>query len=314
MNWNHIYKEYFTFSKKDRIGAIVALCIVFFLFIITHFFKKTTSESFVEEDFALKQAIDTLEQKQEEPDKFAESNRNYNAFQYEPSETHSFSKEAALFEFDPNTLSLTGWKELGLNDRTIKTINNYRTKGGRFYKPEDLQKIWGMPAGFYERVKDYITIAETKSFNNKYSSNDHYNTIEKVARLKVVEINEADTTALIALPGIGSKLSSRIIAFRNKLGGFYSVDQVSETYGLQDSTFQKIKVFLRADASTVKKLNVNTSSKDDLKTHPYIKWNMANAIVEYRNQHGKYNNMEELLKISLIDRDTYQKIVPYLSL
>jgi competence protein ComEA len=311
MNWNRIYKEYFTFSKKDRIGAIVALIIIFFLLFIPQFFKKTTPKAFITEDVELKQAVDTLQQRQETTNELAEGNRNFNAYQYEPSETNSFSKDAALFAFDPNTLSLAGWKDLGLNNRTIKTINNYRSKGGKFYKPEDLQKIWGMPSGFYERVKDYIKIASTNRFeNNTYATN----TAEKREKLKVVEINEADTSALIALPGIGSKLSSRIIAFRNKLGGFYSINQVSETYGLQDSTFQKVKPFLRADVGAVKKININTATKDELKTHPYIRWNIANAIVEYRNQHGKYNNLEELSKIAVIDNVTYQKLTPYLSL
>ncbi len=72
-----------------------------------------------------------------------------------------------------------------------------------------------------------------------------------------IDINEADTTAFIALPGIGSKLAQRIINFRTKLGGFYSIDQVRETFGLPDSTFRKIQKQLTYHNSTIQKININ---------------------------------------------------------
>jgi competence ComEA-like helix-hairpin-helix protein len=130
----------------------------------------------------------------------------------------------------------------------------------------------------------------------------------------IIEMNNADTSALIALPGIGSKLAARIVNFRDKLGGFYSVDQVGETYGLPDSTFQKIKTRLYCDENAIRKININTASKDELKGHPYIKWHLANVIVEYRNQHGVYKSLEDLKKIVLIDEITYKKVIPYLHL
>ncbi|HET7897749.1 MAG TPA: helix-hairpin-helix domain-containing protein, partial [Flavisolibacter sp.] len=129
-----------------------------------------------------------------------------------------------------------------------------------------------------------------------------------------ININEADTSAFIALPGIGSKLSARIISFREKLGGFYSVEQIGETYGLPDSTFQKIRGRLVVDGDGIRKINVNTATKDELKSHPYIRWNLANAIVEYRNQHGSFKNLEELKNIALVDDAVFQKISPYLDL
>jgi DNA uptake protein ComE-like DNA-binding protein len=131
---------------------------------------------------------------------------------------------------------------------------------------------------------------------------------------KVIEVNSADTSALISLPGIGSKLAMRIINFRDKLGGFASVNQVGETYGLPDSTFQKIKSRLECNGNSVRKLNINTVDINTLKTHPYIKWNIANAIVNYRQQHGNYRSLDDLKKIVIIDTETFNKIAPYLTL
>ena len=134
----------------------------------------------------------------------------------------------------------------------------------------------------------------------------------KQAKTWKVDVNSADTTALIDLPGIGSKLALRIINFREKLGGFYAIEQLKETYGLPDSTFQKIRPFLYLSGS-VKKININTANKDELKLHPYIKWNLCNAIVEYRNQHGLFKTLEDLKRIHAIDETTFSKIAPYLN-
>src|SRR4029077_14480458 len=84
---------------------------------------------------------------------------------------------------------------------------------------------------------------------------------------QLVDVNLADTSGYISLPGIGSKLSQRIIAFRDKLGGFYSVNQVGETYLLPDSTFQKIKSRLVISDTAVKKININLASVDEMKVH-----------------------------------------------
>jgi competence ComEA-like helix-hairpin-helix protein len=203
---------------------------------------------------------------------------------------------------------------LGLSDRTIKTINNYRSKGGRFYKKEDLQKIWGLPAGFYKRVQSYINITSPTKKYEPFPEKPSVPYERKERKFAIVSINNADTASLIALPGIGSKLAARIVNFREKLGGFHSVDQIGETYGLPDSTFQKIKPYLKVDVAAVRKININTATKDELKMHPYIKWNLANAIVEYRTQHGNFKSLDELRKIVLMDEATFNKIVLYLSL
>jgi competence ComEA-like helix-hairpin-helix protein len=110
----------------------------------------------------------------------------------------------------------------------------------------------------------------------------------------IIDVNNADTTAFISLPGIGSKLAARIITFREKLGGFYSVEQIGETYGLPDSTFQKIKQWLKLDNLSVKKININTATVDEMKAHPYIKYGLANPIVAYRNEHGAFSKIEDI--------------------
>jgi competence ComEA-like helix-hairpin-helix protein len=115
------------------------------------------------------------------------------------------------------------------------------------------------------------------------------------------------------LPGIGSKLANRIIRFRDKLGGFYSVEQVGETYGLPDSTFQKIKPFLILGDRPLVRININTADAATLKEHPYIGWTAARALVAYRAQHGPFSTIEDVEKVSPILADQIKRLIPYLS-
>lgn len=308
-NW---LKDVFVFTKKDRVFTIFIVLVIAGSLLLPKLFAPTPPPIVLQKDSILLLAIDTLQRRQAQKSSYRREEYS-RAQPYEPSSGKRFTS-GELFEFDPNTATFHDWQRLGLNERTSKTILNYLNKGGRFYKPQDLQKIWGMPGGFYERVKDYVVITSVQRPAYMRYDNSKSNTERNERKPIVININEADTAAFIALPGIGSKLSARIIAFREKLGGFYSVEQVGETYGLPDSTFQLIKGRLQTGAEEVRKINVNTATKEGLKTHPYIRWNLANAIVEYRNQHGAFSSLDELKNIVLVDEATFRKISPYLSL
>jgi len=315
--WQNVVKDYFTFSKKERIAIVVLIVIgsAFYFFPKINFAKKPPIEnSTFEKDIAqLKVYVDSSR-----PANRYTRNDDDNFDYYQPKK-YAFENtpKGELFIFDPNTLDAAGWKRLGIRDKTIETITKFVGRGYKFRKPEDIKKIYGLKPNEADRLIPFIQIASAKSdvtFSN--AGNDvaasPATTMAKVVR--TIEINSADTSAFISLPGIGSKLAARIVNFRDKLGGFASVSQVAETYGLPDSTFQKIKDRLQCNQAAIKKFNINTSDIAVLRTHPYIKWNIANAIVNYRQQHGNYNALEDLLKIDIINKETFNKISPYLFL
>ena len=226
------------------------------------------------------------------------------------------------FYFDPNLIEAEGWKKLGLRDRTIRTIMNYRSKGGKFRAPEDLKKIYGLTEQEFARLKSFVRIKETNPYSSfkrpveiKIFAVSDKKLPERIPVKKlIVDINLADTSAWIALPGIGSKLSLRIVTFREKLGGFYSVDQVAQTFGLQDSVFQRIKPMLILSAIAIKKLNINKASEEELKIHPYVRWQLAKAIIAFRNEHGEFKKLEALKNIMAFSEEAYNKVAPYLEL
>ncbi len=323
MNWKEFTDDYLNFSRKDRIGITVILGVILSAFFLPKVFSKgkpLPKEN--SSDTTWIASMLKLEQKEtearDEPGKFADDNSSH--YQFDRSTSNYYGKtKVNLFYFDPNTLSPEGWQRLGLRDKTIKTIQNYLSKGGRFKNQEDLQKIYGLFPDEYKRIAPYIRIEtdlqskNTQDYAHNEAPKESYPSKKYTPPYyTIIDINETDTTALIALPGIGSKLAARIVNFRDKLGGFYSVSQVGETFGLPDSTFQKIKQYLKVENTTIRKLNINTATLDELKAHPYIKWGIANPIVAYRKEHGPFSRVEDIKKVMAVTDELYNKISPYL--
>lgn len=305
MGWNSFVTDYLSFSKKDRIALFFILFVVAGCWLLP-FFLNPRGEVRVTEDSLLVQTAATVVQAPAAPTADGSEPGLLTEYGNAPD-----FKQGERFPFDPNSLGAEGWAQLGLPLKAIRTISNYRNKGGRFYKKEDLRKIWSLPPGFYEWVEPFIHIAvKEKPPDFEPTEKEGF----RRAPVRPVDINRSDTAAWIALPGIGNTLALRILRFRDRLGGFYSTEQVAETYGLPDSTFQKLRPLLQVDPDQIKKININTATKEELKAHPYLRWNLANAIVEYRNQHGLFKDLSELKQIVLVDENVFNKIRHYLIL
>jgi len=214
-----------------------------------------------------------------------------------------------LFDFDPNLISIENWEYLGVSKKTALTIQKYISKGGKFREPQDLKKIWGIPESLAYQLMPYVKIKEEKKSlaNSPFQQNQ-----KQKLSAELIDINQADSSALEKLPGIGPKLSQRIISYREKLGGFYSIEQLHEVWGLQDSVLEKINNKIKIQSKGLRKININLADFNQLKSHPYIGYKTASAILNYRNQHGMFQNVEEIQKIVLIEEKIYSKIVHYL--
>lgn len=303
-------KAYFNFSKKERNGIIALLVMLMGVWFAPLLF--TSDETFDEKGFArFEHDIAQLKQQAVPAGKDNDSGEIF----YPSSSAISYSKpvKAETFYFDPNTLTPVQWQRLGISGRTIQTIQNFITKGGRFYKAEDLGKIYGLKKQDYARLLPYVRIAKKEIEQKQERSAGAVSYSGRKNRVNSIAINIADTTAFITLPGIGSKLAVRIISFREKLGGFYSVEQIAEVYGLNDSVFQQIKPYLLCDAASIKKININTAGINELKAHPYIKYQVGNAVIQYRLQHGNFKNEGDLKQIHVMTDDLLQKLSPYIN-
>jgi DNA uptake protein ComE-like DNA-binding protein len=326
LKWSEFAKDYLTFTRKERIGTLIIVGLILFTLFLPDVLKQTANKNPTQIDTAWMAAVKKLEIKKTDSlnDHFQKKDDEEDsyAYQYDRKKSNYYEtniSKGELFYFDPNTITTSDWKRLGLRYKTIQTIINFLSKGGHFYKPEDLQKIYGLHKDEYEKLEPYVRIeTKTSSLNEQFvssKSTDETRPVKTYApRYASIDINIADTSAFISLPGIGSKLALRIVTFREKLGGFYSIDQIGETYGLADSTFQKIKQYLKLENPSMKKININTATVDQMKAHPYLKYSIANPIVAYRNQHGLFSKVEDIKKVMSVTDEIYQKIAPYLSL
>jgi competence protein ComEA len=298
-----ILTDYFRLTRRDRIGFAALLLLIGLSYAAPLFFPR--------QDQQVLQPLPHLQGWIDSVSRTAAANQS-------PDPPASYSrteeKKARLFVFDPNLLDAKGWSDLGLPERNIRTLLNYRSKGGRFRQAEDLQKIWGLPPGFYERVKAFIRIASPPEQKRDWEDRA-WRPVDAPSRPEplAVGINTADSAAWEALPGIGGRLAQRILSFREKLGGFYSVEQVAETYGLPDSVFTRIRPRLRLDGN-VQKINLNTVSKEALQAHPYFRWKLANVLINYRAQHGPLNDLDAFRRHPLLTDSLWNKIRPYLTL
>jgi competence protein ComEA len=315
--WKRFVSPYFSFTKKERTGIVALMILILVILVLPFFFsffisQKKYDHTQFEKEIDVLQIIsaDSGDTKNYYSKKDDEDNyQDYNEPSYKK---YDKPAEGELFYFDPNTLDEAGWKKLGVRDKPIQTIQKYLSKGGKFKTPEDISKIWGLSPELIERITPYVKIAQASEPANKQYTPSTYEKKEYKKDIGLIDVNLADTTAFIGLPGIGNKLANRIIAFRNKLGGFYKTDQVGETFLLPDSTFQKIRSRLVLSNSTVKQININTATIDELKAHPYIRYYIGNAIIQYRTQHGKFSSIEDIKKIALVTDDIFNKVSPYL--
>lgn len=308
-------KNPFIFSKKDRMGILVLLFVIVAIFITAKYIYPLIIKDEPVAIADITTATDSLRVKQEDDNKKSNAYSNYNAdegYQAYSKKSYNNTFTGTMFYFDPNTLDAAGWQRLGIKDKTIASMQKYLSKGGRFKEPDDLRKVWGLREDEKERLIPYvrITAIAQPTYTNNYTPYEKKPFEKKV--IASVDINAGDSAAFDALPGIGGGYSRRIINFRNRLGGFYKVEQIAETFGLPDSVFQKIKPLLKISGNDVKKLNVNTAKEEELKAHPYIRWQLAKVITEYKKQHGDFKTLQDLKKIMTIDEETYNKISPYL--
>ena len=158
--------------------------------------------------------------------------------------------------------------------------------------------------------------SEWKSKRIRKESKPHfpsYPQAENWPQGTVVELNSADTTALKMVPGIGSVFAKRIIKYRDLLGGFYSVEQLGEVYGIDEERYEAMKSWFSVDPSVISHLFVNQLSAKELASHPYVSYKQARIIEKMIRKKGKLQGWEDLSLLEEFPEHEQQRLRYYLS-
>lgn len=287
------FRAYFSFSRRQTFAVITLLGIIALLSLTAIFLPARLSPEIIPPDASLGQQLALLQTEAAETDRYGVPG------------VDTFSRKLTPFAFDPNTLDEDGFRRLGLREKLIRTLLNYRSKGGRFYNKQSLQRIYGLRDDEYRQLEPYIAIPD--------GSGQGFASGKK--EVLFIELNSADTASLNRLRGIGHKLSMNIVQYRERLGGFVRVDQLKEVYGISEETFAIIRPSCHVNKSLVQKINLQTATFNEINAHPYLRGELARAIVDLRKAKNYHiENLGELREIELINEEIFRKIAPYLSL
>jgi DNA uptake protein ComE-like DNA-binding protein len=305
-----MWKDWFFFSKSQRIGIIVLMSIILVLIGIKIAIPYFASpKATVQDDFVQRAQAFTASLKHQQINKYnadPHSEKHYSSLY--PHYTQQTLPAPVLSRFNPNTLDSAGFVKLGIKPRIASNILKYRAKGGKFKKTDDFGKIWGISSEQMKLLLSYIDIPAEPVLQS---------TIDNRSKNKktdgIVELNSADTTQLQQIRGIGSGFAKRIAGYRKRLGGYVAIEQLREIYGMTPELYSQIAPHFTINSQLIHKIEVNKASVERLKSHPYLNFYKAKAIFERRLTKGKLKNSNDLRGIDELDDATLNKIMPYLT-
>ena len=307
-----MWKDFFYFSKGQQLGINVLLSLIVLVTIVNYslplFFplKTTQDDSFLIEAAAFKKSLvsrDSLYQLKRQAD-YDEKYKNYGKHQYDKP-----YKPVALFSFDPNTADSTTLIALGIKGHAVSNLLRYRSKGGRFRTPEDLGKVYGISPQKLEDLTAFVSIKPLE-----ITKSDSVPILKKqIKQVIIVELNSADTSLLMQVKGIGRGYAKGIVGYRQKLGGFVSVEQLNEIFGMRPENYERILPFCKVNIELVQRINVNSATAEKLNRHPYINFYQAKAIYELRRNKGKLHSFNDLKSITEIKAEDIKRLQAYLS-
>ncbi len=295
----NIIRDYFTFTRNERIGLYILIGIIVVLLVVNRliFYFETPGE--INRDSFEKYIESFHKEKEEQPHK----------------------KDQSLFSFNPNQIDSLSLDSLDMPASIKSNLYKYVLKGGSFRYRSDMRKLYGMNDSVFSALSPYIDLPEKpivkiKPKRKVQAKMNHAFKVDKpkatLEEIKPIELNAASVEELKSLYGIGEVLSSRIVKYRNLLGGYYQIEQLKEVYGLSEETYQAVAKHLAVDRDSIKKIDINFASGKELVRHPYLKWDDVNSIFEHKSEVGFIKTIDQLLENEVLNDTIYNKISPYL--
>lgn len=225
-----------------------------------------------------------------------------------------------LFPFDPNHADSATLLRIGFSPWQVRNMLKYRRHRGRWRSPDDLRRLYGLSEQDFKRLRPYIRIAAADrrqpyvSFNQDdyYATPKgdvpHYEKQEKLSEGETISLTTADTTMLKQVPGIGSYYARKIVAYRERLGGFVNIAQLADVEGLPAGVS---RWFVVDEHTSVKKLRINHATFKELVRHPYISYEQTKVIVNHVRQYGPIHSWRDLRLYKEFTDVDFERLTPY---
>ena len=307
-------------KRRHGIGLILLVC-SFSIIGIVHglFFAEDAPFPLLGSERA---EVDTLamRQKYAEYQEFQSRLRQSDSLESQRRRSRSREESVAvvLTPFDPNTADSLTFRRLGLPSWMASNILKYRRAGGKFRQPDDFRKIYGMDDARFDALRPYIDInlpderpekAEEDAgvWLPKDTLQRGYVRQPKFEPGTVVDLNHTDTAELKYIPGVGSATAGAIIAYRERLGGYHHLGQLTEI-GLDTA---RLSAWLTIDTTALRRINLNRASVARMRQHPYINFYQAKAIYEERRCHGPIKNLKIFTLLDEFPAEDIERMEPY---
>jgi DNA uptake protein ComE-like DNA-binding protein len=312
MGWKSSLRSYFIFNKRERRG-ILFLSVILLLVLLLRVAAPTIWDS------------GPIELSEAEQAELLSVRQHLLPGESDVSDSEPDQQNIPFKPFDPNKATKDELISFGLPHWLAERTVKYRSRVQPFTSPEDLLVIYGMDTQWWEMALPYIDIepipasASTRSKDLPDRSAQPSDSAKRNKPRKPsleeysISLNEADTNALMQIPGIGSFYANNIVKRRAALGGFLSFEQLMSIYRMRDETLDALARYTFIDTTLVQRINLNTCDMKVLGMHPYLSWSQARAIVNYRKQHGVYRRTQEIMATDVIPDSVYIKIAPYLT-
>lgn len=214
--------------------------------------------------------------------------------------------------FDPNTATAPELEAMGVPASVASTWTNYTAAGGRFREPADIDRVYGLQPAHAEQLKPYVQITRPQGGEEEDVEPPARATRQAPSVTERLEINTADSAALDALRGIGPVFARRIVRYRDWLGGFHSLDQLDEVYGLPPETLDHLRTVLTVDTTRVQRIHLHAvDDAFDLFRHPYISEDQARDLLAVWRA-DTAQAIGGLNETAIFDAPVWSRLRPYL--
>lgn len=292
----------YVFTRRQLIGAVLFGCIMVIIIVLSVCLHRIKTEQNLEET-----ELEIVQSKAE-----AIESRLQQMGQYDNSYKKYEKPALQMSIFDPNTADSTTLLSEGIPHWMVRMMLNYRRKGGVYKTVEDLKKIPHISDSLYAQIAPYVQI-DTLLFTNDTIPHHAFAQQWQQKKDTVLELNACDTTSLKLLRGIGTYTAVQIVRYRQKLGGYVSVEQLREIEGIEPSLLDSLYGHLTVCVDSVRPIPVNHSRLERLQRHPYITFTQAQAIYNLRRDLVHLNSIDDLKSLDAFSESDLLRLTPYLS-